>query len=791
MHPRQLLLLALSLPAAADIGIEVAPFIDSGRVELALDVPDDPERRLLVDGEIWAEGKGVGARTILDATRLEDGPHQISLEAGGEVAVAHIEVLNPRAEIFAHEAPRFLVPGEIAEFRVEAEAEAVEIDFSALDPDFDPAVVEVERGDAWVIRYRVPSGPEGVFPAPIRAYDAEGLALEIDDLRLFRLAAALQPFESEAAIPSFNAMRAKEGDGVVDILEAPEVIRMAGDEAIELPLMVGGELDGAVIELGVVGAGGHLAFPLSGFEVVGEVALVNLPLRVAGQALDLNGRLVEVRVRDRFGRTGGSVFIDPYYTPRESGRLTVTLGWSSAHDLDLEVTEPGGSRLTRNSSSPNTGRFPVDANAACRDRKGREYATWETPPNGRYEVRVSAWGRCGDPGAPDDWVHVSGCGLDQRLIMPPAFGGQPMSFNVACTDMSVSGRARYQRTAASGAAATVDLEGVPMRVLNRQRQVIARGTVGRGGRYEIHFNRPSASELPLTLDLHTDGTTGRVVRLGTATDTHSHTAFSWNPTAARRYQRDFTLTQAQSGAFHILRTIERGHRWYAAQGVRFSRTVVEWTRGQDPTSPATSYFSPSSDRLHLLGRAADPDQFDDSVLTHELSHRANHHASNPEVRGGGHSASRRSHTSLAWSEGMATYLGQSILGTSRYVDRTRNSAVDYRIDSITGVELGAVPANHTGEVAERVVMSFLWDLQDRADATGSDRVSGWHAAVMKSWRALRSDALIKTRGDTTRVDFADFVEHFACGRGKTDRAAIHTLLDDRYDIDWIHTFCKP
>jgi len=788
--------LLLASPAMADIGVELlTPFADDGRIELQLRLPvgELEEQALLIDGELWMEGKILGSRVVLDATLLEDGHHEIAVLAAGEQAIVEVEVLNPDARITSFEAPRFAVPGETLELRVQADAVYVDADFSALDPGFDPVGLDVEQlGEDWIIHYAVPPGEEGFFPVPIRAHDLAGRALVLDDLQIFRLSGPLQPFESEDALMSPFDLDEAEGDGAAYLVEAPEEIRLATDETVYLPFVIGGELDGATLELGIDGFGGHLTFPVDAVAHDGELAFFELPISIPqGVEVDLDDRWVRVRLRDARGRIGSETIIDPYYTPRSSGRLTVTLGWGTAHDLDLEITEPGGAILDRvHSPSASGGTFPIDANAACANRKGREYGVWQTPPNGQYEVRVKSWGTCGATGSSDESVHVSGCGLDQTLIQPPAFGGQPMTFNVACTTASVSGRARYQRRSVTGAVATVDLEGVPLRIRDASNQLVASGRVGRGGRYEIYFNRPTAAQQPLRLELHTDTTDVDVFQVGTST-IHTVDAFSWNPLSDLRYQQDFTVPVADSGALHILRMVGAGHRWYAAQGMKLTPTLVEWTGGAGGLAGDASYFRSTTDRLYLLGKVADPDQFDDSVILHELAHRASHHFSSTKTQGGPHKAWQRSAPSLAWNEGVATYLGQAGLGHTRYVDRLAKGVLDYRIDTLTGVELGPVPDNDTGNIAERVVMSFLWDLRDGLDTANSDRISGAHAALMSSWRALRTAANITKRGDTARVDFADFVDHYTCSQSSSGRKNVDDLLDNRYSIDWVGTFCKP
>jgi len=773
------------------------PFVDDGGLEVSVRLPRAfEERALFLDGEVLVEGKTVGGRVRINTLDMDDGVHALSLvvlaDGEEETATVEFEVANPDVRVHGYEAPRLLVPGEVAEFGIEAEgAEHVELDFSSLDPDFDPDALEVEReGDEWTVRYLVPEGPEGHFPVPVRAFDAYGGVLVLDDLRPFRLAAPLLPLESEQAVRSLHALSEEDGEGAAEILDADAELRLAGGETETLTAVLGGDLEGATLEIGLDGHGGHLQIPVDGFEKEGDLVFANIDLTLPyGVERAIDPRFLTMRLRDRYGYTSQRWIIDSYLTPRDAGRVTVTLGWSTAHDLDLQVTEPGGTLSDRQHDPSAAGaRFPVDANRRCGDRKGREYAVWQNPPNGRYEVRVSNHTSCGDSRPSAEWVHVAGCGHDERLIMPPAFGGQPMSFVVACTDMSVSGRARYRRTAASGATVIEDLDGVPYRILDRNNSVVTRGVVRAGGRYEAHFPRPAANLEPYRIDFYTDTTGVRVSPLGTS-NIHTHVAFAWNPLSDRRYQRDVMIDLNQSGAFHILRTVQRGHRWYTAQSLRMSRTTVEWTGGQDPVP--TSHFKPATGRLYLLGRAQDPDQFDDSVILHELAHRASHLFSSTKVQGGTHSRTGRTRPSTAWNEGVAYYIGQSTLGSRRATDRTGAGARIFDMDSLTGVPLGTSDGTDSGQLSEGVVTAFLWDLRDGIDAAQSDRISGTHRAVMASWRGLRKAANIKKRGDTARADLGDFVDDYTCGQSSGGRRDVDNLLDNRFSLGWVQSYCKP
>lgn len=128
-----------------------------------------------------------------------------------------------------------------------------------------------------------------------------------------------------------------------------------------------------------------------------------------------------VRAVDGAGRFGPVLarplrVVDP---AKPEGELVVSLGWSTASDLDLHVVDPKGIEIyKRNISSyvaPAPGTAPpqpagakreggvldFDSHAMCvKDGLRRENVVWELPPpRGRYVVRVDAFSLCGEPNA--------------------------------------------------------------------------------------------------------------------------------------------------------------------------------------------------------------------------------------------------------------------------------------------------------------------------------------------------------------------------------------------------------
>ena len=96
-------------------------------------------------------------------------------------------------------------------------------------------------------------------------------------------------------------------------------------------------------------------------------------------------------------------------------------------------------------------------------------------------------------------------------------------------------------------------------------------------------------------------------------------------------------------------------------------TLARWP---DPTFPGT-YFEPDGFYLSFLGvtsRNTDPDEFDDDVILHEFGHAAAEAFSIDHSLGGPHNIDSQVDLRLAWSEGLATYIGSAISGRTQYTD---------------------------------------------------------------------------------------------------------------------------
>jgi hypothetical protein len=81
------------------------------------------------------------------------------------------------------------------------------------------------------------------------------------------------------------------------------------------------------------------------------------------------------------------------------GGIQVTTSWRGAADIDLRITDPSGEEVYFGHRQSATGaQMDMDANGECTaTRPTAENIRWasQTPPTGRYEIKLTAFDLCG------------------------------------------------------------------------------------------------------------------------------------------------------------------------------------------------------------------------------------------------------------------------------------------------------------------------------------------------------------------------------------------------------------
>jgi len=382
-------------------------------------------------------------------------------------------------------------------------------------------------------------------------------------------------------------------------------------------------------------------------------------------------------------------------------------------------------------------------------------------------------------GADDPW------GLHDWLLVPIFLGQVEL-----VPDYSVYGDVTHQYRDQNGVTAIGVLDGVRARVLDASGTTVAQGWVDWEGSYRITLPQPTSQSAPYSIQLVTDEPETRVLA-STTLQPHSYThGTTFTPSWRTPYQLDITVPLASSGAFHIHHIVREANAWYRGQKMSPGTTVVVWSQGATPPL-GTSYYEHSTGRIYLLGSTADPDQYDDSVILHEIGHRATRLHSRDDSPGGQHFLKTQYTATLAWSEGIATYLGQTVKGSRRYVDRSATGAFDYNLDDMTGVPTGTHDGSESGKLSEALVGAFLWDLDDPVSTTEHDNLSGKNSSTVSSFRAMATTSNL-ARGISGQADLADFVKLFGCALGASQKSDLNSLLSSRFGIGWLSSsgFCS-
>lgn len=140
-----------------------------------------------------------------------------------------------------------------------------------------------------------------------------------------------------------------------------------------------------------------------------------------------------------------------------------------------------------------------------------------------------------------------------------------------------------------------------------------------------------------------------------------------------------------------------------------SGLVARWSPGR-ATPCGTCYVAGPPARLEVSGRASDPDQWDDAVIRHETAHHLLERYGADDSAGGRHNGMPVEPT-LAWSEGVATFLASWGVGAVQY---------DVRLDGLVELDVERLaedrspPAGWTlaGDLSDHLVAGALWDLHD-------------------------------------------------------------------------------
>ena len=162
--------------------------------------------------------------------------------------------------------------------------------------------------------------------------------------------------------------------------------------------------------------------------------------------------------------------------------------------------------------------------------------------------------------------------------------------------------------------------------------------------------------------------------------------------------------------------------------------------------------------VDLSGALADPDEWDDSVILHEVGHFVAARLSRDDSPGGRHDGGRVD-PRLAWSEGFASFHSAWSRGSPLQLDSKRTGVQIVDLETVevpggVGTEGGAA----SGALSEWLVAALLWDLHDRR-AEDDDPLALDDGLLFGAFFDLAEhDGGVGAAG----VDLADFLARLTC-----------------------------
>jgi len=197
----------------------------------------------------------------------------------------------------------------------------------------------------------------------------------------------------------------------------------------------------------------------------------------------------------------------------------------------------------------------------------------------------------------------------------------------------------------------------------------------------------------------------------------------------------------------------------------------------------SSYFSVpfTVPTITINSTISDPDEYDDTVMMHEMGHFVAYALSKDTSPGGIHYLFEPDQDArLAWSEGWGGYFSGAALGSPIYLDTNPTKNWGYDLETVASDPLfwalgsGPVFPARGGSVSENDVAAFLWDLVD-TPATDDDGTSGLGPNVLTAFTAL--GLVLNTTHD-------EFWRKLTPGLGPSLAAVEATAALNGMDLTW-------
>ena len=296
---------------------------------------------------------------------------------------------------------------------------------------------------------------------------------------------------------------------------------------------------------------------------------------------------------------------------------------------------------------------------------------------------------------------------------------------------------------------------------------IARTTTDEQGHFAFNLRYVRPADLRLKVIAGLETAAYRVTVAPTSVDpAHSLSSDSLDQhlVADHTVELDVLLphTDPMAGALNIAATSRIGlEEVRRAVGSPDLDVTFVWDRGQ-----AHGCGSCFSDGLILLaGGNADPDEFDEIVILHELTHFIIEQLSDDDSPGGDHDGTR-TRPAVAFAEGIATALAVLFLDNPVYVDTSGLGVRAYedieRLPVLQGY--GTSDGTLIGLVSEWLPAAIIWDYADSATVDEPfDALDFEHLDIYRTFFRHLLDQRRRDMG-AAGMDVADWLNAFRCSQ---------------------------
>ncbi len=457
------------------------------------------------------------------------------------------------------------------------------------------------------------------------------------------------------------------------------------------------------------------------------------------------------------------------------GDVKVSISWNTPTDVDLYVTDPNGITTFYGNTAPGNGSsLDLDSNAGCTiDGVNNENIFWNTGTAvpGEYTVRVDMWSDCEEGGASGTVTMIYN-GEDAPKVSSWSLGSsgsQSFTFIHEGSKSKVSGKVTYEDFPVSktglGSSRMLPVRFAEVQVVRESdREILATGSTDAAGKYEITFENDDLENpgyIVLVYARQDSDTLKQEVK-----DYHRNVYVFTSGIAINEIENpekedvDIAITKDKNaGAMNIFDVGVSCNNYARINGGKVPEKLIFYWQVNGASG---SYYSGRNKHIVLLGKTADPDEYDDIIIGHEYGHFVMDTFSKSNSPGGAHSSKVRDTPTRAWSEGWATFFAASALNKSFYLDTTSSGVgAYYSIESLpASIPLGNTGNVLDGNVSEAVVTSVLWDLHDSTNET-FDTLGNRSTAIWKNLTTYLNGTNFKDRG-YTGIDTVDFLDGWFC-----------------------------